>query len=89
MIMAKRSLVGPLIGILVAVIVAVAVVIPVAITAIGYDYTVSGNHKAFGVNTSATAYSYLDSAATVANLFPLLVAVLILVGIAGYMTLQG
>jgi hypothetical protein len=89
--MGEKSLVGPLIGILVAVIVAVAVVIPVAIDVI--DYRPSGTNGTgvffFGVNTTTPSYNYLASAGTVANLFPLLIAVLVLVGIAGYMTLQG
>jgi hypothetical protein len=87
--MSKKSLVGPLIGILVAIIVAVAVIIPVTIGVIGYDYTVAGNYHVFGVNTTNSTFRYIDTVATVANLFPLLVAVLVLVGIAGYMTLQG
>lgn len=84
--MNKKSLVGPLIGILVAVIVAVAVVVPVTISVIGYDAV---GTTAFGANWSTTGYEYVSTVATVANLFPLLVAVLVLVGIAGYMTLTG
>lgn len=84
----KRSLIGPLIGILVAAIVAVAVVIPVAIEVIAYhpgNSTGSGDY-AFGYNISSSDYSYLSTTATVAQLAPLLVAVLVLVGVAGYMT---
>ena len=85
--MQKKSLVGPLIGILVAIIVAVAVVIPVAISTIGYTSNVNYT-MAFGFNITNSTYSYLSPVVTVANLFPLLVAVLVLVGIAGYMTLS-
>jgi hypothetical protein len=81
----KRGLIGPLIGILVAVIIAVAVVIPVTISVIGLNST---GTTAFGVNYSNSTYSYISTTITVAQLFPLLVAVLVLVGIAGYMTLS-
>ena len=84
--MKLKGIVGPLIGILVAVIIAVAVVIPVAIETIGYNVTANGTY-AFGVNTSSSDYSYLSTTITIAQLLPLLVAVLVLVGIAGYMTL--
>jgi hypothetical protein len=82
--MNKKALVGPLIGILVAVIVAVAVVIPVTISVLGTSTSAFG-----GYNLSSSTYSFAATAFTVAQLFPLLVAVLVLVGIAGYMTLQG
>jgi len=84
----KKSLVGPLVGILVAVIVALAVVIPVTISVIGYSSGVNGT-TAFGVNTSAAANTYLGSTVTVVQLFPLLTALLVLVAIAGYMTIGG
>jgi hypothetical protein len=83
--MKLKGLVGPLVGILVAIIIAVAVVIPVAIDVIGYNAT---GTTAFGTNWSTTGSEYVETVATVANLFPLLVAVLVLVGIAGYMTLS-
>jgi len=80
----KKSLVGPLVGILIAIIIAVAVVIPVVISVIGtHDYAFGGS-----INLSAAAYAPFASAFTVGQLFPLLVAVLVLVGIAGYMTLS-
>ena len=77
----KKALIGPLVGILVAVIVAVAVVIPVCISVIvGINWT---SDTAVGGRVTYT------TAQTVSQLFPLLVAVLVLVGIAGYMTLSG
>lgn len=85
--MKLKALVGPLVGILVAIIIAVAVVIPVVIDVIGYTTNVNYT-LAFGQNLTAAEYTYLAPAATVANLFPLLIAVLVLVGIAGYMTLS-
>ena len=80
----KKALIGPLVGILVAIIVAVAVVIPVCISVIGTRTAAFGT-----VNLTNTSFSFASTAYTVAQLFPLLVAVLVLVGIAGYMTLSG
>ena len=80
-----------LLGLLVAIIFAVAVIIPVAIDLIGYapgNSTGSGTY-AFGVNISDSDYSYLSSAATVAQLLPLLTAVFVLVGIAAFFAFRG
>jgi hypothetical protein len=87
--MNKKTLIGPLVGILVAIIIAVAVVIPVTISMIGYNASGASGTFIFGFNSSNTSYSWISTAGTVAQLFPLLVAVLVLVGIAGYMTLTG
>ena len=82
----RRGLIAPLVGILLAVVIALVVVIPVTISVIGYGSTENGT-TAFGVNTSSTDYSYLGTTVTVAQLFPLLTALVVLVIIAAYLTL--